>query len=233
MGDRWSEQARRRVYLWAGGAMIAVVCAGALVFASVPHAFKTGDTLAADDLNGNFAAIDQRVAALEALVPAGSIIAYGGPAKATGDGGAPALPPGWLLCDGAAVSRTTYANLFAAVGINFGGGDGIGTFNLPDLRGRFARGLDHGAGIDPDNATRTIGSLQDDAMQPITGTISGIQALAAHGATGVMTAADTGLTANFPGGTPSFNVTFDSAKQVRTSTETRPKNLAVNYIIKS
>jgi microcystin-dependent protein len=45
-------------------------------------------------------------------------------------------PTGWLLCDGSAVSRTAYAGLFAAIGEAFGAGDGSGTFNLPDLRGR-------------------------------------------------------------------------------------------------
>lgn len=48
-------------------------------------------------------------------------------------------PAGWLACDGAAVSRTTYASLFAAISTSFGVGDGITTFNLPDLRGRFPR----------------------------------------------------------------------------------------------
>lgn len=46
----------------------------------------------------------------------------------------------WLLCDGAAVSRTTYAALFAVVGTTFGVGDGSTTFNVPDLRGRFPLG---------------------------------------------------------------------------------------------
>ena len=44
--------------------------------------------------------------------------------------------PGWLLCNGAAVSRTTYAALFAKIGTTFGAGDGSTTFNLPDFRGR-------------------------------------------------------------------------------------------------
>lgn len=47
----------------------------------------------------------------------------------------------WLLCDGQAVSRTTYAELFALIGTNFGSGDGTTTFNVPDYRGKFLRGL--------------------------------------------------------------------------------------------
>ena len=52
-----------------------------------------------------------------------------------------AVPPGWLLCNGAAVSRTTYADLFTQIGDTWGGGDGSTTFNLPDLRGRVPRGV--------------------------------------------------------------------------------------------
>lgn len=55
-------------------------------------------------------------------------------------------PTGWLLCNGQAVSRTTYANLFAAIGTMYGPGDGSTTFNLPDLRGRVVAGLDNMGG---------------------------------------------------------------------------------------
>jgi microcystin-dependent protein len=73
-----------------------------------------------------------------------------------------AIPTGWLECNGAAVSRTTYANLFAVIGTTYGAGDGSITFNLPDMRGQFARGWDHGRGVDPG---RTLGSLQGPANQ--------------------------------------------------------------------
>ncbi len=55
-------------------------------------------------------------------------------------------PSGWLVCNGAEISRTAYAGLFAAIGTVFGNGDGITTFNLPDLRGRTAVGA--GQGVD-------------------------------------------------------------------------------------
>ncbi len=64
-------------------------------------------------------------------------------------------PTGWLECDGSAVSRTTYADLFAVIGVTFGNGDGSTTFNVPDLRGEFLRGWDNSAGTDPDAASRT------------------------------------------------------------------------------
>jgi microcystin-dependent protein len=57
-------------------------------------------------------------------------------------------PTGWLPCNGGAVSRTTYASLFASIGTTFGVGDGSTTFNLPDLRGEFVRGWDNGRGVD-------------------------------------------------------------------------------------
>lgn len=66
-------------------------------------------------------------------------------------------PVGWLKANGAAVSRTAYAGLFAAIGTTFGAGDGFNTFNLPDLRGEFIRGWDDGRGTD---AGRTFGSAQ-------------------------------------------------------------------------
>lgn len=62
--------------------------------------------------------------------PTGAIFAYG----------AAAAPTGYLLCNGAAVDRTIYAALFAIVGTTYGVGDGSTTFNVPDLRGRFALG---------------------------------------------------------------------------------------------
>lgn len=75
---------------------------------------------------------------------------------------ADAPPAGFLACDGAAVSRTTYAGLFAVVGETHGAGDGSTTFNLPDLRGEFVRGWDNGRGVD---SGRTFGAAQADAMQ--------------------------------------------------------------------
>lgn len=82
------------------------------------------------------------------LSPPGQIGAF---ARAT-------APTGWLKANGAAVSRTTYNSLFAAIGTTFGAGDGSSTFNLPDLRGEFVRGLDDGRGVD---AGRTLGSSQE------------------------------------------------------------------------
>ena len=89
-------------------------------------------------------------------------------------------PTGWLKCNGAAVSRTTYATLFAAIGTTYGAGDGSTTFNLPELRGEFIRGLDDSRGID---TARALGSAQSDANKSHTHTGSA-QSGGAHTHTG-------------------------------------------------
>ncbi|MBU2702278.1 microcystin-dependent protein [Sporomusaceae bacterium BoRhaA] len=68
-------------------------------------------------------------------------------------------PEGWLLCDGREVLRDVFADLFNMLGTSFGIGDGKSTFNLPDLRGEFIRGLDVGRGVD---TGRQLGSVQAD-----------------------------------------------------------------------
>lgn len=78
-------------------------------------------------------------------------------------------PAGWLKANGAAVSRTTYAALFAAIGTTFGAGNGSTTFKLPDLRGEFVRGWDDGRGVD---SGRAFGSWQADDNKSHTHTAS-------------------------------------------------------------
>jgi len=71
-------------------------------------------------------------------------------------------PDGWLKANGAEVSRSTYADLFSAIGTTFGAGNGSTTFELPDLRGEFMRGWDDGRGVD---SGRSFGTSQLDQMQ--------------------------------------------------------------------
>ena len=73
---------------------------------------------------------EARDTAIGKAVPAGTVIAFA----------ANAAPEGFLLCNGAAVSRTTYKALFSAIGTTYGAGDGASTFNLPDLADRFIQG---------------------------------------------------------------------------------------------
>lgn len=72
----------------------------------------------------------------------------------------PIAPAGYLYCNGQAVSRTTYAALYAVIGNRWGAGDGWSTFNLPDMRGVFPRGWDDGRGVDPG---RVFASWQENA----------------------------------------------------------------------
>ena len=84
-------------------------------------------------------------------VPAGSVFCM---AVAT-------VPSGYLECNGAAVSRTTYSVLFAVIGTAYGTGNGSSTFNLPDLRGEFVRGFDNGKGTDSGRSIATSQSAQN------------------------------------------------------------------------
>jgi phage-related tail fiber protein len=85
-------------------------------------------------------------------VPTGTVIYHA----------ANAAPSGFVKANGAALSRTTYADLFAAIGTTYGIGNGSTTFNVPDLRGEFIRGFDDGRGVD---AGRAFGSAQADEFK--------------------------------------------------------------------
>ena len=87
--------------------------------------------------------------------PVGTVIWYS----------ASTAPSGYLKADGVAVSRATYADLFAVIGTTFGNGDGSTTFNLPDLRGEFIRGWDDGRSVD---SGRLLGSAQTEEVGPHT-----------------------------------------------------------------
>lgn len=95
--------------------------------------------------------VDEKVSASTG-VPAGAIMFFG----------VKSIPDGWLLCNGANVSRTIYANLFAAIGTNFGSGDGSTTFTLPNLSGRFIEGTTN---------TGSVGETYSAGLPNITGQI--------------------------------------------------------------
>lgn len=147
--------------------------------------------------------------ALTSLCPAGAVMHF---AMDT-------APSGWLECDGSAVSRTTYATLFAAIGTTFGTGDGSTTFDLPDLRGEFIRGWDDGRGVDD---SRTFGSSQTDALKTHSHTYTGF----AFGTGATELAAGT----SFFAGNTTGNNTGNSSPA---STETRPRNVALLPCIKT
>jgi phage-related tail fiber protein len=74
-------------------------------------------------------------------------------------------PSGWLECNGQAIGRSQYPDLFREIGVTYGAGDGLNTFNIPDLRGLFVRAWDNGRGVDPG---RTFYSYQPQQVGPHT-----------------------------------------------------------------
>lgn len=141
--------------------------------------------------------------------PAGSVIAFAGNQA----------PDGYFECDGQAVSRTTYSELFAAIGDTYGSGDTTTTFNVPDLRGTFLRGWSHGVTLD---AGRQLGDFQVDAVKDHTHIF--------------LSSPDVGNDPNITSGTGrqvgSGMVSIETNTNVGGASETRPHNYAMMYCIK-
>lgn len=135
-------------------------------------------------------------------------------------------PAGFLVADGSAVSRTTYAALFALIGTTYGAGNGSTTFNLPDLRGEFIRGVDNGRGVD---SGRGIGTAQDHAMQTHDHRIDVNRNLAYAGGGGrANDAPDVNDAYSGNGGIDRTSPPIG----VNTAAETRPRNVALLACIK-
>lgn len=184
--------------------------------------------------------IPQSVGAL----PAGMITPYSGAADVNG----------WLLCDGRAIVRADYARLFDAIGTTYGQGNGTTTFNIPDLRGRFLRGSDNmgtgAAARDPDAGARTamaaggatgatVGSVQEDCQQTHhhvgpanTPVNSGTNGYGTYTKLTEFVVEGAGASETF-GGLTSVPTTPDSVAEPRLSSENRPLNANVNFIIKT
>lgn len=105
-------------------------------------------------VDGNVTLAKLAAAVQALLVPSGAVSPYAGTAE----------PTGWLFCYGQAISRTTYAALFAAIGTTYGVGDGSTTFNLPDLRGRVVAGQDDMGGTSANRLTNQTGGLNGDTL---------------------------------------------------------------------
>ena len=150
------------------------------------------------------------------FVPSGAVMAFA----------MNSAPTGWLSAEGTAVSRSTYANLFAAIGTTYGSGDGSTTFNLPDLRGYFVRG----SGTNSDGTIAgTFATKQADQFQGhyhtstlstgTTGSPYTTPLLGNGSGSGVTSYAQT-IATDGTNGTP------------RVGTETRPRNIPMLYCIK-
>lgn len=161
------------------------------------------------------------------MIPAGTVFMYAG---AT-------VPTGYLRCNGAAVSRTTYAALFAAIGTRYGAGDGSTTFNLPEVRGEFPRFWDNGREVD---SGRVLGSWQGDAISSHTHALDS-QGMHAHTVRGTNTSGD-GIhieddNSNPNGGNHATVSTSSAGAHTHTvyatgGSENRPRNVAFLGIIK-
>lgn len=137
--------------------------------------------------------------------PVGTIIMHG----------ANTAPDGYIECDGSALSRTTYKRLFDTIGTSFGAGNGTTTFNIPDFRGYFPRGWNNAASVD---SGRVFGSTQQDELKSHfhlmkknnfnSGSGAGLFGMDDHGVDGSENTESTG------------------------GSETRPKNVAVLFVIK-
>jgi microcystin-dependent protein len=167
------------------------------------------------------------------------------------------VPTGYLECNGNAVSRTTYAALFAIIGTNYGTGNGSSTFNLPDLRGEFVRGFDNGKGTDSGRSIASSQSAQNashnhsisasgtTSTQSLTGTASKISETFTTGSTSGVLGRGSNQTGSFtPSGvdsSPTGTLTIDASHNHTVSvsgtsgsqgSEARPRNIAMMYIIK-
>lgn len=165
--------------------------------------------------------------------------ATGSPAGMIGAFALTAAPTGWVVCDGSAVSRTTYAVLFAAMGTIHGSGDGTTTFNLPDYRGQFLRGFDPILIRDFDGASRTamnaggatgnnVGAVQSDAFQG-----HYHQWVNYQGGSGGSTGFYNGPTNTVSTGSVRSPTSDGTNGTPRTSSETRPTNATVLYCVKT
>ncbi len=120
---------------------------------------------------------------LRRALPSGMIVSFGGASA----------PKGWLLCNGAAVSRTTYKNLFSAIGTSYGAGDGSTTFNLPDFRECVPVGAGtRGSGVSTHD-TYSVGTFKDDQFKSHTHSFSGTTGGMSGNATGSISCTAEGL----------------------------------------
>ena len=157
-------------------------------------------------------------------VPAGSVFSF---ATST-------VPSGYLECNGAAVSRSTYASLFSAISTTWGVGDGSSTFNLPDLRGQFVRGWDNSAGVD---SGRSFASSQSDQNKSHNHSINDSGHNHTAGNWGGSFGGSSGVTVfrSDQSGTNSSiiqSATTGISIQNDGGTEVRVKNYALMYVIK-
>lgn len=163
------------------------------------------------------------------LVPVGTLMMYAGSNP----------PPGWLECDGSTLNRTTYARLFAAIGVIYGAGNGSTTFAIPDLKteGRFlrSRSAAQAIGVAQGDATRALTAVYrlfgDSTSSPTVQSLSGCGVITTRAQQGVAATGTIPTSSNMSTST-AYSFGFDSSLTLPTATEIRPKNVAVMVIIR-
>jgi microcystin-dependent protein len=177
----------------------------------MPISIESDPTLAQGyiKVNGTTAATLTASGIVSGGVPAGAILPFA----------MNSAPSGWLAADGTAVSRSTYAALFTAIGTTYGAGDGSTTFALPDLRGIFVRGTEQQTISGTTyGAAANLGTKQQDAFK-------------SHAHAGVRR-----VTSDGQGGSAIAEIRAPATSSESTNatgdTETRPANIALLYCIK-
>lgn len=161
--------------------------------------------------------VDEKVSASTG-VPAGAVMFFG----------VKSIPDGWLLCNGANVSRTTYANLFAAIGTNFGSGNGSTTFTLPNLSGRFIEGT---------TSTGAVGNTYSAGLPNISGWFSVVQNIDASAWGGALVGNDTFTKTYAVGGSRmvyfgNMELNASASNSIYSSSTVRPPSISLLPCIK-
>ena len=190
-----------------------------------PKTWGDSDPITPTDLNRIEKGVD---GAYAASVPPGALMPFAGAAA----------PASWLLCDGSAVSRSTYAALFDAIGTAYGVGDGGTTFNLPDMRGNIPLGLDNMGGTSRNRITAAAADSLGGQAGTETHALTAAQ-LAAHTHTSTRNADSFMVRDGSTVGTLHSAVWKGTASETSSSTgsgsahpNTQPY-MALNYIIKT
>jgi len=213
-------------------AIVSVAILGSLFGLSI-FAQDAGTKTPIQNINKRIAKLNEDLKKVEVYlkVPVGTILPFGGPKTEVEK----LKKRGWLFCNGQQLSRYEYEELYHVIGTAHGKGDSNEMFRVPDLRGRFVRGVDHKAGRDPDADNRTteyggnikdnVGSLQEDAIgkhnHPIKSAHANEDRIIRGGSED-----DPPAVAGYP-----HHYTDKPHTEESGGLETRPKNIYVNWII--
>ncbi len=222
-----------------GFALAATACAqtrtaGPVVYPDACGSHVECFTRSLENLDEAYRRLTQAQSLALTMAPVGSVVAFAGTVE----------PDGWMFCDGRSLDKNDprYKPLFDAIGVTHGG-DANPTFQIPDYRGAFLRGVSGGSGRDPDANQRTapgkngtgssgnaVGSYQADALQTHRHDVT--WTFRATGSNGTRDADGGNQKFNSDPPSAAFSLTVLDPTGARVSAETRPTNAAVNWMIK-